>query len=352
MRMKALVKYAEGPGNMEIREMDIPSPGPGQVLLQVMEAGICGSDLHIYHSDIAIPVRPPVVTGHEFSGVVVGLGEGVTDYAPGDRVVSETAFSYCGNCAHCAEGFYNLCNERKTLGYWYNGVFTNYTIVPAERLHRIPDGVSFTAAAMTEPLACVVHGIYDCCRIRAGDLVLVSGPGSIGLMALQVAKAQGAKVLVSGTDVDAERLALARQLGADAVINIQQESLEERVDGWTDGAGVDVVLECSGAPQAICAAFPLMRKRGYYLQIGLPGKAFMFDFESTCYKELHVSGTLGSRKDSWRRALKLMESGQIQLEPLVSHKFSVLDWEKAFAHFESKQGCKLFLLPEPLEGQA
>ncbi|MDR3122040.1 MAG: alcohol dehydrogenase catalytic domain-containing protein, partial [Clostridiales bacterium] len=151
--MKGLVKYEAGPGNMEVRDIPIPEPGPGQVRIKIAEAGICGSDLHIYHSDIAIPVRPPVVVGHEFSGVVDAIGEGVAACAPGDRVVSETAFSYCGVCEYCRSGWYNLCPERKTLGYWYNGVFASYTVVPEGRVHAIPENVSFTAAAMTEPLA-------------------------------------------------------------------------------------------------------------------------------------------------------------------------------------------------------
>ena len=151
--MKALVKYASGSGNMEIRDMPVPHAGPGQIKIKVMEAGICGSDLHIYHSDIAIPINPPVITGHEFSGIVEEVGEGVSGFKPGDPVVSETAYDYCGKCDFCREGWYNLCIERKTLGYWYNGIFTKYTVVPADRVHHIPEGVSFTAAAMTEPVS-------------------------------------------------------------------------------------------------------------------------------------------------------------------------------------------------------
>ena len=134
--MKALVKYAAGPGNMEIRDVEEPVAGPGQVKIRIVEAGICGSDLHILHSDIAIPVRPPVTTGHEFSGIVESVGEGVTNFKPGDRVVSETAYYYCGKCDYCRDGFYNLCVDRKTLGYWFNGVFTKYTVVPEDRVQN------------------------------------------------------------------------------------------------------------------------------------------------------------------------------------------------------------------------
>ncbi|MDW7658369.1 MAG: alcohol dehydrogenase catalytic domain-containing protein, partial [Bacillota bacterium] len=155
--MKGLVKYDLGPGNLEIRDLPIPVPGADEVQIEVKAAGICGSDLHIYHSDIAIPIRPPVVIGHEFSGVVSAVGEGVVDLNPGDRVVSETAYTFCGRCSQCITGFYNLCPERHTLGYWYNGVFASHTVVPAARIHRLPESIDDLSGAMIEPLACVTH---------------------------------------------------------------------------------------------------------------------------------------------------------------------------------------------------
>lgn len=343
--MKALVKYDSGPGNMELRDIPEPTPGQGQVKIKIAQAGICGSDLHIYHSDIAIPVRTPVVTGHEFSGVIAELGEGVEGWSVGDRVVSETAFHYCGSCDYCREGYYNLCMERKTLGYWFNGIFTNYTVVPAARLHRIPGNVSDISAAMTEPLACVCHAIYDLCKITAGDLVLISGPGAIGLMALQVAKAHGAIVVVSGTAVDHSRLGLAKTLGADYTVNLERENLEELIQGLSGGYGADVVLECSGAGPAVDAGLRLIKKRGYFTQIGLPGRKLEFDIEKVCYKELRFTGSLGSRNHSWRKALRLMASGKVKLEPLADTRLPLSQWKTAFERFERKDGCKFFLIP-------
>ncbi|MCL2057932.1 MAG: zinc-binding dehydrogenase [Oscillospiraceae bacterium] len=343
--MKALFKYAEGPGNLEVRDVPVPEPGPGQVRIKIAEAGICGSDLHIYHSDIAIPVKPPVIIGHEFSGVVDALGEGVSTCAIGDRVVSETAFSYCGACELCRTGWYNLCPERRTLGYWYDGAFANYTVVPEGRVHAIPDSVSFTSAAMTEPLACVTHAIGDLCKISPQDVVLVTGPGAIGLMAAQTAKAYGATVVLSGAGVDEERLALGRSLGIDHTINIGEEDLGQALDTLTGGAGPDVVLECSGAPAAINTALRLVKKRGWFVQIGLPGKPIQFDLEAINYREIRFSGSLGSRRQSWRMALSLQEAGKVRLEPLVTHKYPVSEWKEAFDVFENKQGCKVFILP-------
>lgn len=344
--MKALVKYADGPGNMEIREVEEPRPAKGMVKIRVAEAGICGSDLHIYHSDIAIPVKPPVTTGHEFSGTVTEVGDGVTTLKEGDRVVSETAFHYCGKCDYCRDGFYNLCVERKTLGYWFNGIFAEYTVVPEDRVHKIAEHVDFTSAAMTEPLACVCHAIYDQCKIMAGDVVLVSGCGAIGIMAAQVAKANGAIVILTGMSVDTERLELAKKINAcDCTVNVQKNNMRDRINELTGGYGVDVVLECSGSQAGTRTGLELIKKRGWFCQIGLGGKDIEFPIETICYKEVHFSGSMGSRNHSWRTAIKLIEDGKVNLKPLVTKRMPLTQWKEAFDMFENKEGCKLFLIP-------
>jgi len=343
--MKAIVKYAAEPGNMEIREVPEPSPAAGQIKIKVVAAGICGSDLHIHDSDIAIPVRPPVTVGHEFSGVIAELGEGVTGFKVGDRVVSETAYSFCGTCESCREGWYNLCPERKTLGYWYNGIFTNYTVVPAGRVHKIPDNVSDIAAAMTEPLACVCHAVFDLCTISPTDLCLVSGPGPIGLMTMQVARAHGAKVLVSGTDADLERLELAKELGAEYTINVQQESLEDKVNELTGGKGVDVVLECSGSQHGINAGLKVLKRRGYFTQIGMGAPTIPFLVSTLNYREPIISGSLGSRKANWVQALDLLSRGKVRVEELANVRLPMEQWKEAFDRFRRKDGGKFILLP-------
>jgi L-iditol 2-dehydrogenase len=331
---------------MEVREVKDPSPGPGQVKIEVKAAGICGSDIHILHSDIAIPVNPPVVTGHEFSGVITEIGDGVTTCSVGDRVTSETAFEYCGVCHNCKTGRYNLCDNRLTLGYWFNGAFAKYTIVPEGRIHKLADHVSFEEGAMLEPTACVAHAVMDLASIQAGNTVLVSGPGAVGLIAVQIARAHGAHVIVSGTDVDAERLKMAQEdFGADDVIDVTKENLLERVSDITDGVGVDVVLECSGSGRATAAGIEAVKKQGQFVQIGLAGVPFSIDFERICFKEIRVTGSLGSVWTSWKHAIRLLESGQIQLKKLASHSYPLDQWEKAFEVFEKKEGLKVLIKP-------
>lgn len=345
--MKGLVKFARGNGNMEVRAVNEPFPGPGQVKIEVKAAGICGSDLHIFHDDIdGIPLNPPMVSGHEFSGVVTEVGAGVSVYKPGDRVTSETAFSFCGECIQCRSGRYNLCNNRRTLGYWYNGAFTKFVVVPQERIHRLPDHVNYIESALCEPLACVTHAVMELTTIKAGDVVVVSGPGAVGLLALQVAKAEGAIVIVSGTNSGSfDRLAMAKSLGADYTVNVTKQDLAAFINELTNGQGADVVLECSGSAKAANEGLVLTRKYGQFTQIGLFGKPIQIDFEKICFRELKVTGSLGSTWNSWQKAIQLLASKKVNTEILVSDVMPITEWEQAFRKFEIKEGLKLVLTP-------
>ncbi|HHW14953.1 MAG TPA: alcohol dehydrogenase catalytic domain-containing protein [Firmicutes bacterium] len=345
--MKALFKTAAGPGNMEVREAPVPSPGPGEVMVEVKYTGICGSDLHIYHSDIAIPVRPPVITGHEFSGVVAELGEGVTGWRVGERVTAETAVIRCDTCRYCRVGAYNVCPERKTLGYWVNGAFAKYTVVPARNLHRLPENVDFLIGAMTEPTACCVRAVNELTHIQGGDVVAVIGPGPIGLVCAQLAQAEGAEVVVLGTTKDAPRLEVAKQLGAKATVDVLTQDPAEILADLTRGQGPDVVLECSGSPAGANLGLNLVRRHGQYTQVGLFGRPIEIDFERVCYKEAKVTGSIGSVWTSWDKALRFMATGRIDLKPLASEVLPLTEWQEGFRKFEAKEGLKLFL--EPVE---
>ena len=209
----------------------------------------------------------------------------------------------------------------------------------------LPDDIDFLTGAMLEPLACCIHAIYDCCHIEAGDLVLVSGPGAIGLMAAQTAKAAGARVVVTGTDADTERLRMAVELGSDYAVNIQRENADELIERLSGGWGADVVLECSGSEAAVRSGMKLLKKRGWYCQIGLTGRPIPFDIETICYKELHFSGSMASRYLNWEKGMQLIRQGLVKLAPLASHHFRLDDWEEAFRMFREKKGHSLCIIP-------
>ena len=344
--MKGIVKYRKGKGNVALRDVEERRPSAEEVKIEVKATGLCGSDLHTYHDEIKIPVRPPVVMGHEFSGVVVEVGEKVTDVSVGDRVTAESGASVCGTCRYCRSGHSNLCPERRVMGYWVDGSFARYCVASADRIHRLPDTVDFIAAALTEPAACCVHGIIEQTGISAGDFVVVVGPGAIGLLSLQLALAEGGTVLICGTSGDGDRLKLAQDLGANYAVDMEEEDLDQMVQGLTDAYGADVVLECAGAPSAARLALHLVRKRGKYAQLGLFGRPIEIDFEWIAFKELQVTGSIGQRRPSWERALKLMASGKLRCAPLVSHEMPFEDWERAFQMFERREGVKLVFRPD------
>lgn len=343
--MEAIVKYARGKGNVEIRDVTEPVPGPGQVKVEVQAAGVCGSDLHIYHDEIAIAIEPPVVMGHEFSGVIVELGAGVDRLSVSDRVTCETTAWSCGQCLHCRLGQTNMCANRKVVGYAVDGCFARYCVVNERQVHLLPDNVDFVAGALTEPLACCVHAILELSLITAGDMVVITGPGPVGLLCLQLVKAAGGFAVMCGTSQDAERLALARQFGADLTIDVQAENALGIISRLTDAQGADVFLECAGAPAAARLGLEATRRGGQYTQIGLFPSSFELKFDLIAYKELRVTGSLGQRWMSWQRALALMAQGQVDTRSLVSHVLPLAEWREAFRLFEEKQGLKILLEP-------
>ena len=344
--MKALVKEKPEPGHVALKEVPEPSAGAGQVMVRVKAAGVCGSDLHILHSDIKLNLRPPVIMGHEFSGVVEQAGEGVEGFRPGDRVTSETTFRSCGVCLHCRSGCYNLCPEKELIGYVHDGCFARYCVAPGHRLHLLPENLTFEEGALCEPLACCVHAVVEQTVVAAADTVVVAGVGTIGLLCAQVARARGAAVIVCGTEADRARFRVAERLGIEKLINVLREDAVEIVRSATGGQGADVFLECSGAPAAANMGIALLRRGGRFCQVGLFGKPMEVDFEQIAYKELVVSGSIGSKWSSWRKALGLLASERVTAGPLVSDPLPLDAWQEAFGRFERKEGLKILLQPE------
>lgn len=347
--MKAVVKTAPGVGNVELLDIDEPAVPPGHVKIAVRAAGICGTDLHIHYDEFKS--WPPVVLGHEVSGEIAEVGAGVERVQVGDRVTTETYFSTCGACRFCRSGRINLCPQRRSIGSAVNGGFASFVIIPERNVHILPEGVSYLAGALTEPLACVIHGALQLPGARGGaprpgDVAVIAGPGAIGLLTLQVVRAAGAQVIVLGTDADRHRLKMADEMGASCTFNVQRDDYRSAIEEITDGSGVDIVYECSGAGPAAQLLLELVRRGGHYAQIGLFGKQVAWDLDQVCYKELTVTGSNASVPSSWIRAIKLMKEGAVRTEPLVSGVFPLPSWRDAFDTFEQHTGLKTVLQPE------
>ena len=341
--MKALVKTKQGYGNLEILEKLDPEPGKNQVKIEVKYAGICGTDIHTFEGHYK--VAAPVTLGHEFSGVVVEVGEGVSDIKVGDRVTSETTFYICGKCDYCKSMDYNLCPYRKGLGTQQDGAFAKYVIARKESVHLLPEHVDFKSAAMTEPLACSYHAVEKT-KIRENDVVVVIGPGPIGLLTAQVAKSKGATVIITGLTSDQARLEKAVDLGIDYAINIEEENVNKLIDQLTMGYGVDVVLECSGSVQGARQGLDLLRKKGRYVQVGLfPTPEILFDLEKIIQKEIRVVGSRSQKPADWKPSLELLNEKKVDAASLVTHIFDISQWNDAYNAIKSGEAIKVLLKP-------
>lgn len=340
--MKAVVKTREGHGHVELREVPEPAVRPNTVKIEVQYAGICGTDQHIYHG--TYPSCPPVILGHEFSGIVTEIGEGVTRFQRGDRVtVLPSTGVTCGFCEHCRTGNYMFCPERKSLGSGIDGGFTKYVVAREDMVYKIPDHLSLEEAALTEPLACAVKAIEELAPIRVGDTVLLSGPGPIGLLCLSLLAVKGCKVIAAGTSRDAERLKIAAAMGAHRVVNVSGEDLQRIIAGETNGRGVDVAVETAGAAPSVAACLQAVKKRGTYIQVGIIGKEIQVAFDTILYKQLEVVASYAHSIETYDRVMRIWEQRIVDVKPVITHKVPLSKWQEGFDVCERKIGGKVLL---------
>jgi L-iditol 2-dehydrogenase len=341
--LKAVVKAGPEPG-VEVREVDAPVAGPGEVLIRVRAAAICGSDLGIYDFTPAYSgMELPVVMGHEFSGVVEAIGEDVRAYSVGDRVLSRSVVS-CGECRFCVAGMDNLCESSSLFGIHQDGGFAEYISVPQGLLYPIPEGMSFEEAALVEPLSNAVHFVNDLTPVEPGDLAVVLGIGPIGLFSAQLLRLAGADVLMTGISVDTERFEIAKRLGIEAV-NVDEVDPVDLVMGRTSGRGADVAFVAVGAPSAVHQAVRLVRKRGHITVIGIfPGDVAV-PMTVVVRREITLAGAYDARAENFEDAIALIESGRIKAVDLVTHRFPLEEAERAFEVAQSKAGCKVLFVP-------
>lgn len=342
--MRALVKTARGPGQLSLQTIPDPVPGPGEVVIAVAGCGICGTDLHIESDEYASV--PPVVLGHETAGHVAAVGEGVDQVGVGDRVTTQTFFSVCGACSRCRAEQPNLCAKRRSIGTHVDGAFAQYVKVPDHRVLPLPEGLDTIAAAMTEPVACCTHGILDFAQPEPGDVAIVSGPGPMGLVAAQVARAAGAEVVLLGTSTDERRLEIGKQVGIPHVLDMEQDAVDDITADLTDGQGAQLVIECAGAAPSFDQCVRLAQPGGTMLQIGLYGQKVHVDLDAAIIKELSLFGSFGQVPSAWTRALDLMAAGKVQTAPLITAVLPLTQWEDGFSAARAKSDGKVVLTPE------
>lgn len=343
--MKVLVKTAKGEGNVEFKEIEPPKIKSDELLVEVKAAGICGTDLHILHDKSHYV--PPVTLGHEYAGVVVETGSDVTDFNAGDKVTSPATIN-CDICHFCQIGVTNRCIDpnKRILGVARaDGAFAKFIAVPAKIAHKLPKEIPFEEAALAEPAACAVHAT-EMIPVNKGDTVVILGPGPMGLLILQLAKLAGAsQTIVTGITADQDRMKIAKELGADHTINVEQEDPVSIIKEITNELGADVVFECSGAPQAQKQAFDIVRRRGKIGLVGLTGREINISLDKIVEGELEVKGSWGTLWTSWKLAIKLISLKKLKVKPLISATLPLEQWEKGFQLMESKDAIKVLLIP-------
>ena len=339
--MRAIMKTSVGVGNVELKETDEPKVLAGQVKIKVEYVGICGTDVKIRANKAWS--NPPVILGHEYSGTVYEIGEGVTEVKPGDRVVSETAQIICGKCAHCINGTYLMCKDRLSIGYGTHGAFADYIVVREAIVHKIPDNVTLEEAALCEPLAVAAHAVFDLTTLLPTDYVVVLGCGAIGLLTAQVVKAWGATCIITGLDNDSHRLKMAKELGFEHVINVQKTDITSEIMKITNGQGADYVFDCTGSKVAISEGINMLKRRGTMVQIGLTDQVLEIPYASLFQNEQTIKGSFGHKWNNWRQALQLLEQKKVETKPLISDIFPIDEWEQAFDKAERLEGIKILI---------
>lgn len=328
--MPALVKHQAGEGAF-IQLVEIPEDlAPDEVLVEVKATSICGTDVHIYTWDdwAKSRVKPPYTFGHEFGGVVVQVGSQVKHVKVGDHVSAETHI-VCGHCVACRRGDAHVCLNTKIIGVDREGCFTKYVKLPAENIWINSKELPFEIASIMEPMGNAVHTVLS--GEVAGRSVAVVGCGPIGLMAVAVAKASGAS-RVMALDVNDYRLDLAETMGATDLIRSHRVDVLKEIHSITKGDGVDVVLEMSGHPVAMDQAFKMVTPGGRVSILSLPTSPVTIDITNDIvFKGITVKGITGRRMyDTWQQVAGLLESGQVDLKPLITHRIALEDYEEGF----------------------
>ena len=339
-KIPAVVNYSRIKGSVEIREIDLPEIGKNDVLLEVENVGVCGSDLHQWTSDHSWKVNYPVVLGHEFGGSIAKLGENVKNWNIGDRVVSETAAIIDLQNPMSKIGLYNLDPTRKGFGYGINGAMTKFVCTPARCLHAIPENLSFEEACLTEPCCVAYNAVVVNSSVSPGDRVLIIGPGTIGILCGAIARICGAEVAILGLEKDKERLLIAKKYNIKTIINNASKWAKGK-----DGLGVDLVVDAAGVSDSLLIAMDLVRPNGQITKVGWGPKPLGFSIDSIVQKNISLQGSFSHNWPIWERVIQLLSNGSLDVKHIIGGIWSINDWEKAFKEMYSGKIVKSILKP-------
>jgi alcohol dehydrogenase/L-iditol 2-dehydrogenase len=336
----AVINYSSEKGSVEIREIPMPDIGEEDVLLEVANVGVCGSDLHQWTADHSWKVNYPVVLGHEFGGHIAQLGNRVTGWKTGDRVVSETAAVINTNSPLSKAGLYNLDPDRKGFGYGVNGAMTRYVKVPARCLHRVPEHLSFEEACLTEPCCVAYNSVVGNSRIKPGDRVIVLGPGTIGILCAAMSKLCGAEVAVAGLEGDRQRLEISKRYGCEAIIGDAVAWARQR-----DGLGAELVIDATGSSISLKTAMELVRPNGQITKVGWGPQPLGFSLDPLVQKNVTLQGSFSHNWPIWERVIALLANGMLNVKPIIGGVWPITEWHEAFEKMRGGEIVKSVLRP-------
>lgn len=339
--MKALAKLHAAPGIWMIHDAPIPEPGHNDVLIRIRKTAICGTDIHIYNWDAwsqkTIPV--PMITGHEYVGEIVAVGQEVVGFRVGDRVSGEGHIT-CGHCRNCRGGRTHLCRNAIGVGVNRQGCFAEYLTIPAVNAFKIPDNISDELAAIFDPFGNAVHTALSFDLV--GEDVLITGAGPIGIMAAAVCRHVGARHVVI-TDVNDYRLALARKMGVTRAVNVSHSDLHQVMGELGMSEGFDIGLEMSGVPDAFRKMLKTINHGGRIAMLGIPSAEMAIDWNQVIFKGLSIKGIYGREMfETWYKMVALLQSG-LDLTPIITHRIDIDNFQQGFDEMRSGQSGKVIL---------
>ncbi|PYP52711.1 MAG: L-threonine 3-dehydrogenase [Gemmatimonadetes bacterium] len=339
--MQAIVKENRAPG-LKVTTVPKPSPGPGEVLIAVRHAGVCGTDLHIadWNAWAEGRLRPPLVVGHEFAGEIVAVGGAVAELRPGQLVTAE-GHIVCGHCLQCRTGNSHICKNTRIIGVDRDGAFAEYIAMPATNVLPL-DGIPTTVGAVMDPMGNAFHTVLT--ADISGSTVFVVGCGPIGCFAVGIARAAGAAKVIA-SDVNAKRLALAQRMGAHLTIDATRDDVVRVVLAETGGEGADVVCEMSGVPSALHQAFAAVRLGGRVQLLGIPNGEVPVDFASEIiFKGITVYGVIGRKMyETWHQMRRYLAAGLVDPRPVITHQFPLAKIDDALNAIRSGDAGKIIL---------
>jgi L-iditol 2-dehydrogenase len=337
----AVVNYGPEPYSVELLEVPLATIDDDQVLLEVQSVGVCGSDLHMWTAQQSWEVDYPVVLGHEFCGIIRQFGKNVRGWREGDRVVSETAAVIDPDSPLTRQGLYNLDPGRRGFGAKIDGAMRQYVPVPARILHRMPDGMTFDQASLTEPSCVAYSAMVTNVRIRPGDRIVVMGPGPIGILCAAMARLSGAEVGLAGLERDRDRLNVGAAYGCESLIGNLKEWAFER-----DGLGVDGVVDATGVSAALSTALDIVRPAGWISKVGWGPQPLDFSLDKLVQKNVTLQGSFSHTWSTWERVIRLIDTGLLDVKPITGGAWPLEQWQTAFERMHSGEIVKAILNPK------